>query len=46
MIKWRWVGVGVGVGVVMKTSRLHEEHRESDQVIDPIFELKIIHERK
>jgi hypothetical protein len=48
MIKWRWVGVGVrvGVGVVTKTSRLCEERRESNQVIDSIFELKIIHERK
>jgi hypothetical protein len=44
--KRRWVGVGVGVGEVAKTSRLREERRESDQVVDLIFELKIIHERK
>jgi hypothetical protein len=44
--KWRWVGVGVGVGEVAKASRLCEERRESDQVVDSIFELKIIHGRK
>jgi hypothetical protein len=44
--KWRWVGVGVGVGEVAKASRLCEECRESDQVVDLIFELKIIYERK
>jgi hypothetical protein len=42
----RWVGVGVGVEEVAKTSRLRKERRESDQVVDSIFELKIIHERK
>jgi hypothetical protein len=44
--KRRWVGVGVGVGEVAKMSKLREERRESDQVVDSIFELKIIHERK
>jgi len=44
--KQRWVGVGVGVGEVAKVSKLCEERRESDQVVDLIFELKIIHARK
>jgi hypothetical protein len=42
----RWVGVGVRVGEVAKMSKLCEERRESDQVVDSIFELKIIHARE
>jgi hypothetical protein len=44
--KWRWVGVGVGVRVIVKMSKLREECRELDQVVDSIFELKIIHARE
>jgi hypothetical protein len=40
------VGVGVGVGEVTKMSKLCEGSRESDQVVDSIFELKIIHARE
>jgi hypothetical protein len=42
----RWVGVRVGVGEVAKMSKLCKECRELDQVIDSIFELKIIHARE
>jgi hypothetical protein len=42
----KWRCIGVGIGVIAKMSKLCEECRELDQVVDLIFELKIIHARE